>query len=93
MACDITDTDAVDAAFSTVEAELGPVEVLVANAGVTDDTLLMRMSEDSSQGARHEPHRRLAVRPAGGDEDGARALGPDDLHLLRRWPVRRRRAR
>jgi 3-oxoacyl-[acyl-carrier protein] reductase len=44
--CDITDPAAVDAAFSTVEAELGPVEVLVANAGVTDDTLLMRMSEE-----------------------------------------------
>lgn len=45
--CDITDGDAVDAAFTTIEAELGPVEVLVANAGITDDTLLMRMSEDS----------------------------------------------
>jgi 3-oxoacyl-[acyl-carrier protein] reductase len=46
VACDITDPQAVDAAFGTVEAELGPVEVLVANAGVTADTLLMRMSED-----------------------------------------------
>jgi 3-oxoacyl-[acyl-carrier protein] reductase len=44
--CDITDPAAVDAAFTAVEAELGPVEVLVANAGITDDTLLMRMSED-----------------------------------------------
>lgn len=44
--CDITDTAAVDAAFTAVEAELGPVEVLVANAGVTDDTLLLRMSEE-----------------------------------------------
>ena len=44
--CDITDNAAVDAAFTAVEAELGPVEVLVANAGITDDTLLMRMSED-----------------------------------------------
>jgi 3-oxoacyl-[acyl-carrier protein] reductase len=44
--CDITDNAAVDAAFTTVEAELGPVEVLVANAGITDDTLLMRMSEE-----------------------------------------------
>ena len=44
--CDITDPAAVDTAFSTVEAELGPVEVLVANAGVTDDTLLLRMSEE-----------------------------------------------
>lgn len=43
---DVTDAAAVDAAFTKVEAELGPVEVLVANAGVTKDTLLMRMSED-----------------------------------------------
>ncbi|MEU8230677.1 beta-ketoacyl-ACP reductase [Actinoplanes sp. NPDC048967] len=44
--CDITDSAAVDAAFTTVEQELGPVEVLVANAGITDDTLLLRMSEE-----------------------------------------------
>src|SRR6476646_737303 len=44
--CDITDSAAVDAAFAAVEAELVPVEVLVANAGITDDTLLLRMSED-----------------------------------------------
>jgi NAD(P)-dependent dehydrogenase (short-subunit alcohol dehydrogenase family) len=46
VVCDITDAVAVDAAFGKVEAELGPVEVLVANAGVTDDTLLLRMSEE-----------------------------------------------
>jgi 3-oxoacyl-(acyl-carrier-protein) reductase len=46
VTCDITDSAAVDAAFTTVEKELGPVEVLVANAGITDDTLLMRMSEE-----------------------------------------------
>ncbi|MEU8658213.1 3-oxoacyl-ACP reductase FabG [Actinoplanes philippinensis] len=44
--CDITDSEAVDAAFTTVENELGPVEVVVANAGITDDTLLLRMSEE-----------------------------------------------
>ena len=44
--CDITDSAAVDAAFTAVEAELGPVEVLVANAGITDDTLLLRMSDE-----------------------------------------------
>ncbi len=44
--CDITDSAAVDAAFTTVEKELGPVEVLVANAGITDDTLLLRMTEE-----------------------------------------------
>jgi NAD(P)-dependent dehydrogenase (short-subunit alcohol dehydrogenase family) len=44
--CDVTDSAAVDAAFTTVEEQLGPVEVLVANAGITEDTLLMRMSEE-----------------------------------------------
>jgi NAD(P)-dependent dehydrogenase (short-subunit alcohol dehydrogenase family) len=44
--CDITDSAAVDGAFAAVEAELGPVEVLVANAGITDDTLLLRMSDE-----------------------------------------------
>ena len=44
--CDVTDAESVDAAFAAIEAELGPVEVLVANAGITDDTLLMRMSEE-----------------------------------------------
>lgn len=44
--CDITDSDSVDAAFTQVEQELGPVEVLVANAGITADTLLLRMSEE-----------------------------------------------
>ncbi len=46
VTCDITDSAAVDSAFATVEQELGPVEVLVANAGITDDTLIMRMSEE-----------------------------------------------
>lgn len=44
--CDVTDAESVDAAFATVEAELGPVEVVVSNAGITDDTLLMRMKEE-----------------------------------------------
>jgi len=44
--CDVTDPAAVDAAFATIEAELGPVEVLVANAGITADTLVLRMSEE-----------------------------------------------
>ncbi|MEB7503483.1 beta-ketoacyl-ACP reductase [Arthrobacter koreensis] len=43
---DVTDMASVDAAFSEVEAAHGPVEVLVANAGITRDTLLLRMSED-----------------------------------------------
>jgi len=44
--CEVTDTASVDAAFSAVEAHQGPVEVLVANAGITRDQLLMRMSDD-----------------------------------------------
>jgi 3-oxoacyl-[acyl-carrier protein] reductase len=44
--CDVTDQAAVDEAFGAVEAQHGPVEVLVSNAGITDDTLLLRMSED-----------------------------------------------
>lgn len=43
--CDVTSTESVDAAFSAVEAEFGPVQVLVSNAGITKDTLLLRMSE------------------------------------------------
>jgi 3-oxoacyl-[acyl-carrier protein] reductase len=44
--CDVTSAEEVEAAFETVEAEHGPVEVVVANAGITRDTLLLRMSED-----------------------------------------------
>jgi 3-oxoacyl-[acyl-carrier protein] reductase len=44
--CDVTDPAAVEAAFVEIEAAHGPVEVLVANAGITADTLVLRMSED-----------------------------------------------
>ncbi|HJC59392.1 MAG TPA: beta-ketoacyl-ACP reductase [Candidatus Dietzia intestinigallinarum] len=44
--CDVTDPDSVDEAFTAVEAEFGPVEVVVSNAGITDDTLLMRMKDE-----------------------------------------------
>ncbi len=47
--CDVTDTASVDAAFTQVEQHQGPVEVLVANAGVTRDGLLMRMGDDDFQ--------------------------------------------
>jgi 3-oxoacyl-[acyl-carrier protein] reductase len=45
--CDVTSTDEVDAAFSAVENELGPVEVLVANAGTNKDQLLLQMGEEA----------------------------------------------
>ena len=44
--CDVTDPESVDAAFTEVEEKHGPVEVLVANAGITRDQLMMRMSEE-----------------------------------------------
>ena len=44
--CDVRDASAVDAAFTAAEAEHGPVEVVVANAGITRDQLLALMSED-----------------------------------------------
>ena len=47
LACDVTDPAQVNAAFDTIEEQWGPVEILVANAGVTRDTLVLRMSEDA----------------------------------------------
>jgi NAD(P)-dependent dehydrogenase (short-subunit alcohol dehydrogenase family) len=45
VSCEVTDPAQVEAAFARVEDELGPVEILVANAGITRDALLMRMSD------------------------------------------------
>ncbi|MFG1700021.1 beta-ketoacyl-ACP reductase [Nonomuraea sp. NPDC049309] len=45
--CDVTSTADVEAAFDKVEAEQGPVEVLVSNAGITKDTLLAMMKEET----------------------------------------------
>ena len=45
IACDVTDSAQVDAAFKTAEEAHGPVEILVANSGVTKDTLVLRMSD------------------------------------------------
>ncbi len=47
VSCDVTDPAQVEAAFARVEKNLGPVEVLVANAGITKDTLLLRMKEEA----------------------------------------------
>ena len=44
--CDVTDVDEVDAAFTSIEEQLGPVTILVSNAGITRDNLMLRMSED-----------------------------------------------
>ncbi len=46
VSCDQTDSNAVDAAFEEIESNLGAVEILVANAGITRDQLMLRMSDD-----------------------------------------------
>ncbi len=43
---DVRDAQSLDAAFAEVEQKLGPIEILVANAGITKDTLLMRMTDE-----------------------------------------------
>ena len=47
--CDITDAGQIDAAFTQIEEAHGPIEVLVANAGITKDTLVLRMTDDDWQ--------------------------------------------
>ncbi|MEY4170664.1 MAG: hypothetical protein RLZ94_1737 [Actinomycetota bacterium] len=46
VSLDVTSTESVDAAISTIESGFGPVDVLVANAGITRDTLLLRLEDD-----------------------------------------------
>ncbi len=46
VVADVTDGESLDSAIATVEAELGPIEVVVANAGITKDMLLLRMTDD-----------------------------------------------
>ncbi|MGO2862234.1 MAG: beta-ketoacyl-ACP reductase [Brevibacterium sp.] len=46
VAADVTDTESLDSAYQEIEEKLGPVEVVVANAGITRDNLLMRMSDE-----------------------------------------------
>jgi 3-oxoacyl-[acyl-carrier protein] reductase len=45
--CDVRNPDEVEAAFKTIEERWGPVQVLVANAGITADSLILRMSEQA----------------------------------------------
>ena len=46
IACDQTDSEAIETAFESIESHLGSVEVLIANAGITRDQLLLRMSDE-----------------------------------------------
>jgi len=47
VTCDVTDAASVDAAFDAVEDQLGPVEILVSNAGINADQLLLQMKEEA----------------------------------------------
>ena len=76
---DVTDTESVDAAFKEVEAEHGPVEVLVANAGITDDTLLMRMTEEQFTASSTPTSPAPSASPSGPTGACCGAVRPDDL--------------
>ena len=87
--CDVTDADAVDRAFTEVEEHQGPVEVLVSNAGITRDGLLMRMKEedftevvDANLTAAYRVAKRAAAKMV-----RARSR-PDDLRVLGRRAAR-----
>lgn len=67
--CDVTSGEQVDAAFTEVEQRWGRVDVVVANAGITDDGLAMRMSEDSFG-------RVLDANLTGAFRTAKRAIGP-----------------
>jgi 3-oxoacyl-[acyl-carrier protein] reductase len=67
--CDVSDAAQVDAAFKAVEDELGPVQVVISNAGITRDTLLARMSEA-------DWHAVIETNLTGGYHVARRAIGP-----------------
>jgi NAD(P)-dependent dehydrogenase (short-subunit alcohol dehydrogenase family) len=69
VACDVADAAAVDEAFSKVEAELGKVQVVVSNAGITRDTLLARMKDE-------DWHDVLDANLTGAFHVARRAIGP-----------------
>ena len=82
MRCDVTDPEQVESAFGR-SRPLGPVDILVANAGITRDTLLMRMSDaDWDGGDRHQPHGRVSGGETRCPADDQEAIRPHHLHLV-----------
>ncbi len=77
--CDVTDADSIDRAFKEVEEHQGPVEVLVANAGITDDTPHAHGRGPVHPRPRCQPHRCLPVCQARQPRHAPRPLGSDDL--------------
>ncbi|MEZ5187975.1 MAG: SDR family oxidoreductase [Microbacterium sp.] len=86
---DVTDAASLDAAFTEVEREWGSVEIVVANAGITKDTLLLRMTEDDfdSVVATNLGGTFRVVKRA---SKGMLRAGPRHPHLERHGPVRLR---
>ncbi len=83
VACDVTSAESVDAAFKAVEAEFGPVEVLVSNAGITKDGLLLRMSEtDFGSVDRRQPHCVVSRGQAGHAGNAAGPRRANHLHVV-----------
>ena len=91
--CDVRDSDEVDAAFASIEERWGPVEVLVANAGITKDSLMLRMSEAAFHDVIDANLTGLVPgRQAGRGQDAAPAHGPHHLRLVGRGLRRASRA-
>ena len=85
----VADAQAVDRAFGEIEDAFGPVEILVNNAGITADGLVMRMTDEQWDSVlEHEPHRRVPHHPAGHPEDDAGAVRPDRERVLGERPDR-----
>jgi NAD(P)-dependent dehydrogenase (short-subunit alcohol dehydrogenase family) len=87
--CEVTDSESVDAAFAAAEEKLGgPVEVLVANAGITRDGLLMRMSdEDFGSVIDTNLVGCLPLRASRQQRDDQASQGADGVHLQRGWAL------
>ena len=92
-AADVTDPEQIETLFERAEEELGPVLVLVNNAGMRADGLAPQLAaEQWRQRARDQPLGRLPHDPPGAAADAARALRPDRQRRLDRRPPRQRRA-
>jgi hypothetical protein len=84
-ALDLSDSASIEAAARSAIAAHGEVHVLVNNAGVTEDNLILRMSRDAwDKGPRDEPDRRFPPDPGDRQVDGPEALRADRQRDVRR---------
>ena len=83
----VADYDACAAGIKQVEADLGPVEVLVNNAGITRDAMFHKMTPRAvERGHRHQPHRRLQHDASGVERHARPQVRPHHQHLLDQRP-------